>query len=241
MVRDARILPVRDSSPSQTSATAGPTSPRTKIDRVVTIWSCLAGASRRSHPSTEATPSTRTSAVARTSESGGASAVCVPAQAIPTTPTSPTIQAAAMNVPRPARRAPPPPTLPEKPADDGARSPGVRLGDVDEDVLGLGVEVERRHPELPTDARHLVAAERRLRVHGAVRVHADHAGLESTRGAHRLADVAAPDRAGQAVGRRVGEAKRLFLRVEWDDRDHRPEDLLARDAHVVVDAVEHRR
>ena len=60
-------------------------------------------------------------------------------------------------------------------------------------------------------------------------------GLEGLGGPQRLADVAAPDRAGQAVRRRVGEAQRLFLRVERDDRHHRAEDLLAGDAHVVVD------
>ena len=37
-------------------------------------------------------------------------------------------------------------------------------GEVDEDVLGLRVQVEGAHPELAPDARHLVAAERRLGV-----------------------------------------------------------------------------
>ena len=54
-----------------------------------------------------------------------------------------------------------------------AASPGS--AQVDEDVLGLGVEVERGHPELAADARHLVAAERRLGVDRAVRVDADDA------------------------------------------------------------------
>ena len=71
-----------------------------------------------------------------------------------------------------------------------------------------------------------------------VRVDADDAGLERLRRPQRLADVAAPDRAGQPVRRRVGEAERLLLGVERDDRDDRPEDLLAGDAHVVRDAVE---
>ena len=42
-------------------------------------------------------------------------------------------------------------------------------------------------------------------------------------------------------GRRVRQAERLLLGVERDDRDDRAEDLLAGDAHVVVDAVEDRR
>ena len=89
-----------------------------------------------------------------------------------------------------------------------------RSAQVDEDVLRLGVELERRHPELAPDAGHLVAAERRLGVDRRVRVDADDAGLERLRGAQRLADVTAPDRAGQAVRRRVGEAERLLLGVE---------------------------
>src|SRR6185503_387981 len=38
--------------------------------------------------------------------------------------------------------------------------PRARSPEVDEDVLGLGIEVDRGHPELAPDPGHLVAAER---------------------------------------------------------------------------------
>src|SRR6478609_8900724 len=87
---------------------------------------------------------------------------------------------------RRVHRSPRPASGPTRPS---AENPS---GEVDEDVLRLGVEVERAHPELPPDPGHLVAAERRLRVDGAVRVDRDDARLESLRRPQRLADVAAP-------------------------------------------------
>ena len=72
---------------------------------------------------------------------------------------------AASSQPRPRRRRRSPPTDRGTPCS----------AEVDEDVLGLRVEVERAHPELAPDARHLVAAERRLGVDRAVRVDADDA------------------------------------------------------------------
>ena len=108
---------------------------------------------------------------------------------------APTTQPASARAPRPRRPRPggrpgrgsswPPTASPVLPCS----------ADVDEDVLGLRVEVERAHPELAADARHLVAAERRLGVDRAVRVDADDTRLEGLRGAQRLADVATPDRA----------------------------------------------
>ncbi len=56
-----------------------------------------------------------------------------------------------------------------------------------------------------------------------------------------LADVPAPDRAGQAVRGGVGEPDRLLLGVERDDRHDRSEDLLAGDPHLVGDPGEDRR
>ena len=47
-----------------------------------------------------------------------------------------------------------------------------------------------------------------------------------------------PDR---PYGVELARRQRLLLGVERDDRDHRAEDLLAGDAHVVRHAVEHRR
>ncbi len=41
-----------------------------------------------------------------------------------------------------------------------------------------------------------------------------------------------PDRAGEAVDAVVGDAHGVLLRVEWDDRRDRPEDLFLRHAHL---------
>ena len=78
-------------------------------------------------------------------------------------------------------------------------------------------------------------------MHAAVRVDRQHAGLHGPRGPQGLADISRPDRSGQAVGRGICQADRFLFRVEWNDRHDRPEDLLARDAHVVGDMVEDRR
>src|SRR5688572_1626963 len=167
----------------------------------------------------------------------GASAVSArssstpPARATPTT-VARTSPHAAIAI-RPGRRRPRP-GPPTEPANRVS-------ADVDEDVLRLRVEVERAHAELPADAGHLVPAEGRLGMDRAVGVHADHAGLQRLRGPQRFADVAAPDRAAEAVRRRVGELERLLFGVERDDRDHRTEDLLLGDPHVVRHAIEDRR
>ena len=67
--------------------------------------------------------------------------------------------------------------------------------EVDEDVLRLGVQVDGGHPELPPDAGHLVAAERRLGVDAEFEFTDRTPGLDALRGPEGLADVAAPDRA----------------------------------------------
>ena len=111
----------------------------------------------------------------------------------------------------------------------------------EEDVLDLGVAVERVHPELAAEARLLEAAERRRDAHGRVRVDAEDAGLDRARDAERPRAVARPDRAGEPVRRVVREPDRVGLVVERDQRGDRPEDLLARDAVVVRRLDERRR
>src|SRR6188472_4277183 len=89
-----------------------------------------------------------------------------------------------------------------------ASVPGrLRLGEVD--VLLLRVEVDRMHAHLAADAAALEPAEGRLREYAAGRVDADHAGPDALRDPDRPPEVACPDRAGQAVRRRVGQADRL--------------------------------
>src|SRR5262245_23375590 len=81
----------------------------------------------------------------------------VPATAGPATMASPAITSAT---------ARPNPTLPGRTGTSSSDD----SGEVDEDVLRLREQVERGHPELAPDPRHLVAAERRLDVDRAVRV-----------------------------------------------------------------------
>src|SRR5262245_30249439 len=115
----------------------------------------------------------------------------------------------------------------------------LRLGE--EDVLHLGVQAHRMHAHLAADPAALVASERRLGVDAVRGVHADDTRADPFRHPDRPAEVPGPDRAREAVLRLVGEPDRLVLGVERDQAHDRPEDLLPRDAPVVVDVGEHRR
>src|SRR5829696_5536738 len=108
------------------------------------------------------------------------------------------------------------------------------------DRLQLDVVGQALDAELAPEARPLVAAERGDEVH-RVLVHAVRAGADAPGDVETLVDVAGPDRAGQAVLAVVGDAHCVIGVVVGDDREHGPEDLLARDAHRVVDTGEHRR
>src|SRR5690606_37886820 len=81
-------------------------------------------------------------------------------------------------------------------------------------------------------ARLLVAAERRVRVAGGA-VQVDHAGAQPHGDGLGAGEVARGDVAGQAVDGVVGDADRILLVLVADDGDHRAEDLLAGDGHVV--------
>ena len=83
----------------------------------------------------------------------------------------------------------------------------------------------------------LEPAERRPVAHRGVRVHRQVAGLDAARDPQRPADVAGPDRAGQAVLGVVGHRDRVGLVVERQHRDDRAEDLLAPDPVGAVDAA----
>src|SRR5215203_3098820 len=73
--------------------------------------------------------------------------------------------------------------------------------EIDDDILGLGVEVHRVAAQLPAETALLVAAERRLgRVDRRV-VDADVAGLQTARQGVGTLDVIGPDRGGQTVDR----------------------------------------
>src|SRR5437867_4602735 len=108
------------------------------------------------------------------------------------------------------------------------------------DVLELAVGPERPVATDAADTGELVAAERGVGVERAA-VDLDRAGPHGARDAQPARGVAGPDVAVEPVVGVVGERDRLGLVAEGDRGDHRPEDLLARDRHVVARAGEERR
>src|SRR5262245_12273971 len=83
---------------------------------------------------------------------------------------------------------------------------------------------------LAAEARLLVAAERRRRVEAVERVVPDDAGTQALGEPQDARALVGPDAGRQAVARVVGLLDRLLGRAEGQHRQHRAEDLLARDA-----------
>src|SRR6267142_1337917 len=100
-----------------------------------------------------------------------------------------------------------------------------RYGDAD--VLGLGEEAQRFLASLAADAALLHSAERRPEVAQHPAVDPDDAGGDPVGHAVRPAEIAGPERRGQAVVGAVGQADDLVLGGERRDGDDRPENLLA--------------
>ena len=111
-------------------------------------------------------------------------------------------------------------------------------GEVDVDLLDLLVFVEAEGTQLAAHAALLVAAPRRFAVGRVVGVDPGDARAQRLDDPHRPGDVAGPDRAGQSVDRVVGDGYGLGFGLEWDDDEHRPEDLLLGHPHPVVDVDE---
>src|SRR5205814_394430 len=105
-------------------------------------------------------------------------------------------------------------------------------------ALHLRVEVDRVAAELAPVAALLVAAEGRARIEHIVAVDPHRARADGARHPVRLAHVARPHPGGEAVGGVVALQHGVVLVLERDDGDHRAEDLLPRDLHVVPDAGE---
>src|SRR5262249_3107570 len=116
-----------------------------------------------------------------------------------------------------------------------------RLAEVDPDRLGLGVVGHRLQALVAAEARLLVAAPGLGHVTLVEAIDPDHARLAVAAGADRGMQVPRPDAGGEAVDRIVGDLDRLVDAAEGNDGADRPEDLLARDPHPVVDADEQRR
>src|SRR5262245_6607104 len=93
----------------------------------------------------------------------------------------------------------------------------------------------------PAVAAHLVTAEADARIEYAVAIYPDRACLDALRDPVRSRYVPGPDAAREAVRRIVREPQRILHVVERNDRDHRTEDLLARDRHVIAHVRENGR
>src|SRR5690606_23026745 len=116
------------------------------------------------------------------------------------------------------------------PAGDSGRTLAVEPAEAE--VLDVDVVVEAVLRALAPVTGFLDAAERRHRVRDDALVDADDAVLQPLRDAPDAADVARVEIAREAERRVVGEADRLLLGFEPEQRRHRPEDLLVEHAHV---------
>ena len=87
--------------------------------------------------------------------------------------------------------------------------------------------------------RLLVATEGHVEAAGSA-IEVDVAGTNTPGDAPRVFDVLALHIARQAVGRVIGHGDGFFLRIIGNHRQHRSEDFLAGDGHVVRDPGEHR-
>src|SRR5205823_5276125 len=87
------------------------------------------------------------------------------------------------------------------------------------DRFPLRVRIERLKAELAPKSALLHAAERRLKMHAAAGIDREVAALHGAGDAESAADVARPDRAGEAVVAVVGEAHGVGLVAERHHRD----------------------
>src|SRR6185436_6028659 len=110
----------------------------------------------------------------------------------------------------------------------------------DQQVFGLLVVIQHHLVGLAADTRLLVTAERGMRRIGMVAIGPDAACLDGAAETIEPARIAAPDTGAETVERVVGDRKRFVVILEGRDRNHRSENLLLEDAHLVV-ALEHRR
>src|SRR5213592_1808134 len=126
--------------------------------------------------------------------------------ASPSTSATQTLAPSAENSSAASRPMPPPApvitqTLPSRRPNLGS----------DEDVLDLGIPLERVHPELATEAGLLEAAEGRRVAHRAVRVDRQDAGVDRACDTERPRAALGPDRAREAVRRVVRDADGVVL------------------------------
>src|SRR5215471_6717251 len=117
-------------------------------------------------------------------------------------------------------------------------TPSLPCSDTHPHALHVRVQIERVAPELTAVPALLVTAEGRHDVEHVVAVHPHGAGADGAGHAVRLRHVARPHAGGETVERVVALQHGVVLVLERNERHHRSEDLLLRDAHVVAHAGE---
>src|SRR3954452_72414 len=113
--------------------------------------------------------------------------------------------------------------------------------DVDAEGLDLGVLLEALDAVLAPDATGLVPAERGVGAVGDAAVDAHGSGAQLSTDGQRPLLRARGHVAAETVLVVVGQAHRFVVAVEGDHDEHRSEDLLTGDRHVVGDVGEERR
>src|SRR5882757_5833617 len=118
---------------------------------------------------------------------------------------------------------------------DRAHSSGrpIRIAEIGPYRFVLRVALPRLAALLAAVAAHLEAAERRARMIFVPAIEPDRPSLDPVGKAQRAAEIARLDTRGEPVARIVGDPDRVVLMFEWDDRQHRSENLLARYLQLV--------
>src|ERR1019366_2267080 len=108
----------------------------------------------------------------------------------------------------------------------------------DSDGLRFHVLVDALDAPLAADAAVLVAAEGQIAGDARTAVDADRAGAHAPRHLERPFRVAGNHIAEETIVAVVGNADRILIVFVCNDRQHRAEDLFARDLHVIGDIDE---
>src|SRR5712691_388672 len=116
----------------------------------------------------------------------------------------------------------------------------AHLCQIHPNALDLRVVLQGVHAKFAAVAAHFVAAEGGRSVVIVVRVDPHGSGLELARDAVRFSNVARPDGCGEPILRFIRETDGLVHFAKLDCREHRAEDFLAGDGHVVADTIEDR-
>ena len=109
---------------------------------------------------------------------------------------------------------------------------------VDMNSLDLRVRVQAGLTQLAADTTLLDTAKRDAEVAIIAAVHPDHTGLDIARDTVRALQVLSEERRAETERRVVGTVDSLSFLDEARDDDERAKDLLAVDAHVVLDVGE---